>query len=38
MQNINPREWLTNTLKKIPDHNIQKLEELLPGYQENITV
>lgn len=38
MQNINPREWLTNTLEKIPDHSIQKLEELLPGYQENITV
>jgi len=35
MQNINPREWLANTLEKIPDHSIQKLEELLPGYQEN---
>lgn len=32
MQNINPRKWLTNTLRRIPDHNIQKLEELLPGY------
>ncbi|WP_103867610.1 IS66 family transposase [Aquimarina sp. I32.4] len=35
MQNINPREWLQDTLQKIPDHSIQKLEELLPGYQEN---
>src|SRR5699024_5094827 len=32
MQNINPREWLQNTLERIPDHSIQKLEELLPGY------
>ncbi|NQX86718.1 MAG: transposase domain-containing protein [Flavobacteriaceae bacterium] len=30
MQKINPREWLTETLKKLPDYNIQKLEELLP--------
>jgi transposase len=35
MQNINPRQWLTNTLEKIPDHSIQKLEELLPGYQKH---
>ena len=34
MQNINPREWLEDTLQRIPDHSIQKLEELLPGYQE----
>jgi transposase len=33
MQNINPREWLEDTLNRIPDHSIQKLEELLPGYQ-----
>lgn len=32
MQNINPRQWLTDTLQRIPDYNIQKLEELLPGY------
>jgi len=38
MQNINPREWLADTLQRIPDHSIQKLEELLPGYQEKITV
>ncbi|WP_420834722.1 hypothetical protein [Aquimarina longa] len=30
---MNPREWLTNTLEKIPDHSIQKLEELPPRYQ-----
>jgi len=38
MQNINPREWLEDTLQRIPDHSIQKLEELLPGYQEKTTV
>ncbi|RAV27395.1 IS66 family transposase [Sinomicrobium soli] len=32
MQNSNPRQWLTDTLRRIPDHNIQRLEELLPGY------
>jgi len=37
MKNINPREWLEDTLQRISDHSIQKLEELLPGYQENIT-
>jgi len=36
MQNINPREWLQQTLEKIPDHSIQKLHQLLPGYQENL--
>jgi hypothetical protein len=35
MQNINPRIWLTDTLNKIQDHNIQKLEELLAGYQNS---
>lgn len=38
MQNINPREWLANTLERIPNHSIQKLEELLPGYQENLSL
>ena len=38
MQNINPREWLADTLQRIPDHSIQKLEELLPGYQEKTKV
>ena len=32
MQGVNPREWLKETLGRIPDHSIQKLEELLPGY------
>jgi len=36
MQNINPREWLEDTLQRIPDHSIQKLEELLPGYQTTV--
>ncbi len=34
VQGINPQQWLEDTLQKIPDHNIQKLEELLPGYQK----
>ena len=34
MQGVNPQEWLEDTLKKIPDHSIQKLEELLPGYKK----
>lgn len=33
MQGVNPQTWLQQTLEKLPDHNIQKLEELLPGYQ-----
>lgn len=36
MQKINPRVWLQNTLEKIPEHSIQKLEQLLPGYQKNL--
>jgi len=32
MQGINPRTWLERTLQKLPDHNIQKLEELLPTH------
>ena len=35
MQNINPRMWLQTTLERILEHSIQKLEELLPGYQKN---
>ena len=38
IQNINPREWLANTLERIPDQSIQKLQELLPGYQENLSL
>lgn len=34
LQGINPRTWLEDTLSRIKDHNIQNLEELLPGYQE----
>ncbi|WP_010521044.1 IS66 family transposase [Aquimarina agarivorans] len=33
IQNINLREWLEDTLQRISDHSILKLEELLPGYQ-----
>lgn len=35
MQGINPQVWLQETLEKIPDHSIQRLEELLPGYQKS---
>ena len=31
INNIEPFEWLSNVLKRIPDHSIQRLEELLPG-------
>jgi hypothetical protein len=27
---VNPQEWLTDVLNRIQDHNIQKLDELLP--------
>jgi transposase len=30
LNNIEPFQWLKDTLKRIPDHSIQKLEELLP--------
>lgn len=33
-QGVNPRKWLQDTLERIPRHSIQKLEELLPGYQK----
>lgn len=35
MQDINPRVWLTQTLERLPNHSIQKLNELLPGYQNS---
>ena len=34
MHGVNPQEWLEDTLQRIPDHSIQKLEELLPGYKK----
>jgi len=30
INNIEPYEWLKNTLQRIPDQSIQKLDELLP--------
>ncbi|MBW6460367.1 MAG: transposase domain-containing protein [Bacteroidales bacterium] len=30
INNIEPFEWLSTALKRIPDHSIQRLEELLP--------
>jgi transposase len=31
INNIEPFEWLSTVLKRIPDQSIQRLEELLPG-------
>jgi len=30
---VEPNAWLKDVLTRIQDHSIQKLEELLPGYQ-----
>lgn len=32
-QEINPYEWLKNTLEKIPEMKITELQQLLPGYE-----
>jgi hypothetical protein len=29
---VNPTEWLTDTLERLPDHSIQRLHELLPAH------
>jgi transposase len=31
INNVEPTQWLKEVLKRIPDHSIQNLEELLPG-------
>ena len=33
INNVEPYAWLKDVLTRIPDHSIQHLEELLPGYQ-----
>ena len=33
INNVEPLAWLKDVLTRISDHSIQKLEELLPGYQ-----
>lgn len=33
MQDINPREWLESTLKRMPEQPADRLFELLPGYR-----
>lgn len=33
INDVEPNAWLKDVLTRIPDHSIQKLEELLPGYQ-----
>jgi hypothetical protein len=33
MNNVEPFSWLRDVLTRIPDHSINKLEELLPTYQ-----
>lgn len=32
LNNVDPQQWLTDVLQRIPDHSIQKLDELLPNY------
>jgi transposase len=32
INNVEPYAWLNDVLTRIPDHSIQQLEELLPGY------
>lgn len=32
-QGVNPQEWLTSTLEKIPDTKLSELHTLLPGYK-----
>ena len=33
INDVEPFSWLRDVLTRIPDHSIQKIEELLPGYQ-----
>jgi len=33
LNNVEPFEWLNETLNKIPDYKIQNLKELFPGYK-----
>lgn len=33
INNVEPYAWLKDVLTRIPDHSIQNLEELLPGYK-----
>jgi len=33
INNVEPYAWLKDVLTRIPDHSIQHLEELIPGYQ-----
>jgi transposase len=34
LNNVEPFQWLKETLSRIPDQSIQKLDELLPGFKE----
>lgn len=34
INNVEPFQWLKETLSAIPDYSIQNLEELLPGFKE----
>ena len=31
LNNVDPQAWLTDTLSRIADHKINKIDELLPG-------
>lgn len=34
-QGVNPSEWMEDTLNKISEHPINRIEELLPGYEKS---
>lgn len=36
INDVEPFSWLKDVLTRIPDHSIQRLDELLPGYQAPI--
>ncbi|MFC3562176.1 IS66 family transposase [Pedobacter jamesrossensis] len=38
MNNINPQEWLTDILERIPSHKANKLQELMPNNWAKTTV
>jgi len=37
INDVEPYFWLKDVLTRIPDHSIQRLDELLPGYQSHKT-
>jgi hypothetical protein len=31
LHGVNPQQWLTDVLNRLPDHSVLKLDELLPN-------